>query len=117
MVEVMIVVVIVGILASVSVPIYRGNIRRAMSSEGTALLGCVLTMQHVYFSEHGTYAQNKSDLMIDLVGQKYFTDYAVLSADKTGFTAETRGWKDAAGIVVRMDYTRPGGARFTLSGL
>lgn len=68
MVEVMIVCIIVGILASVSVPLYRANIRRAMSSEGTALFGAVLTMQHVHFSTTGTYTQDKSHLMIDLIG-------------------------------------------------
>ena len=42
LVELMVVVIIVGVLAAVAVPIFRGNVKRAMASEGAALLGSVL---------------------------------------------------------------------------
>jgi len=103
LVEVMTVVIIVGILASVSVPLYRANIRKAMASEGAALLGSVRTAERVYYSEHGTYTADKNALGIDTTGNKYFTDYTITSADENGFTAETRGTGDAAGITVTID--------------
>ena len=45
LVEVMTVVIIVGILASIAVPLYRTNVRKAMAAEGAALLGSVRTAQ------------------------------------------------------------------------
>ena len=47
LVELMIVVVIVGILAAVAIPIYRGYVKRAIASEATAALGTVRTTLRV----------------------------------------------------------------------
>jgi len=103
LVEVMTVVIIVGILASVAVPLYRANIRRAMAAEGAALLGSVRTAERIYYSEHGTYTTDKDALGIDVTGNKYFTDYTILSADENGFTAQTTGTGDAQGITITID--------------
>ena len=73
LVELMTVVIIVGILASVAVPLYRSNIRRAMAAEGAALLGSVRTAERIYYSEHGTYTTDRDALGIDTTGNKYFT--------------------------------------------
>ena len=43
LIELIIVIVIVGILALVSVPIYNGYVKNARSSEGRALVGAVST--------------------------------------------------------------------------
>jgi len=117
LIELMVVVIIVGILASVAVPIYRANIRKAMASEGAALLGSVLTAEKVYFAEHNTFTTTKSELGVDTIGNKYFTDYTVSSADANGFTAETTGTGGAAGVTVTMTYTNAGGATISYSGL
>ncbi len=117
LVELMVVVIIVGILATVAVPIYRTNIRKAMASEGAALLGSVLTAQRIYFAEHNAYTTTKSELGVDTIGNKYFTDYTVSSADANGFTAETTGTGGAAGVTVTMTYTNAGGATISYSGL
>ena len=55
LVELMIVVIIVGILAASAVPIYRANMRRALSAEGFAALGAIRSAQRLYFAEWGTY--------------------------------------------------------------
>jgi len=117
LVELMVVVIIVGVLAAVAVPIFRGNVKRAMASEGAALLGSVLTAQKVYYAEHATYTQSKTALMVDGTGNKYFTDYTVTSADENGFVATTTGRGDADGITVKMEYTNSGGADITYQGL
>ena len=103
LVEVMTVVIIVGILASVAVPLYRANIKRAMASEGAALLGSVRTAERIYYSEHGKYTTDKNALGIDTSGNKYFKDYTIISADENGFVAETKGTGDAEGITVKID--------------
>ena len=117
LVELMVVVIIVGILASVAVPIYRANIKKAMASEGAALLGSVLTAQRIYYAENNTYTTNKTALGIDTVGNKYFTDYTISTADANGFTASTTGTGAAADVTVTMTYTNAGGATISYSGL
>ncbi|MCM8821227.1 MAG: prepilin-type N-terminal cleavage/methylation domain-containing protein [Candidatus Omnitrophica bacterium] len=117
LVELMVVVIIVGILASVAVPIYRANIKKAMASEGAALLGSVLTAQRIYYAENNTYTTTKTNLGVDTLGNKYFTDYTVSSADANGFTATTSGTGAAAGVTVTMTYTNAAGATISYSGL
>lgn len=115
--ELMIVVIIVGILAAVSVPFYRGSIRKAMASEGAALLGMALTAQRIYFAEHAAYSDAGAPLGVSGIGNRYFTDYVVTAADAAGFTAHTDGSAGAAGITVQMVYTTAAGAALTYNGL
>ncbi|MGC8976556.1 MAG: type IV pilin protein [Candidatus Ratteibacteria bacterium] len=104
LIELMTVVIIVGILAAIAVPLYRGNVKRSMASEGAALLGSVRTAERVYYSEHGRYTDDKTKLGVDTTGNKYFIDYTVtLTGGGTGFTASTTGTGDAAGITVTID--------------
>ena len=60
LVELMIVIIIVGILAAVAVPLYRGYVRKAMSSEAIAGLGTIRTAMRVYHAETQDYADNGS---------------------------------------------------------
>ncbi len=117
LIELMVVVIIVGILASVAVPIYRANIKKAMASEGAALLGAVLTAQRIYYAENNAYTSTKSALGVDTAGNKYFTDYSITSADASGFTATTSGTGSASGVTVTMTYTNAAGATISYSGL
>ena len=55
LVELMIVVVIVGILAAVAIPMYRGSTDRARASEAVAALGSIRSAMRVYYGEFGTY--------------------------------------------------------------
>ncbi|OQB72795.1 MAG: Fimbrial protein precursor [candidate division TA06 bacterium ADurb.Bin131] len=118
LVELMVVVIIVGILAAVAVPIYRQNVKRAMASEGAALLGSVLTAERVYYAEHNTYTTDSAALGVETTGNKYFQNgFTVTEADGNGFKAETNGTGDADGITVKMEYTNVGGAVITYSGI
>jgi len=94
LIELMTVVIIVGILASAAVPIYRGQIKRAIAAEGEALLGSVRTAELIYYSENGNYLPvdeaeggdpDNDPLGIDASKNKYFTSYSV-----SGTTATTR---------------------------
>ena len=110
LVELMIVVVIVGILAAVAVPLYRGNVKRAMATEGAALLGSVRTAERVYYAEHESYQAVAEDdsggssdpLGISTAGNKYFTTYSVTVSGAT-FDGQTIGTGDASTIKVTMD--------------
>jgi len=104
LIELMTVVIIVGILAAIAVPLYRGNVKRSMAAEGAALLGSVRTAERVYYSEHGRYTDDKTKLGVDTTGNKYFKDYTItLTGGGSGFIATTTGTGDAAGITVTID--------------
>ena len=104
LIELMTVVIIVGILAAIAVPLYRGQVKKAMAAEGAALVGSVRTAERVYYSEHGKYTDDKTKLGIDTTGNKYFKEYTVtLTGGGTGFRASTTGTGDAEGITVTID--------------
>jgi len=90
LIELMTVVIIVGILASAAVPIYKGQIRRAIASEGEALLGSVRTAELVYYSEHNSYLDvsngggEDDPLGVVATKNRYFASYSV-----SGNTATT----------------------------
>ncbi len=124
LIELMTVVIIVGILAAISIPIFRAQVKKARAAEGAALLGSVLTGQRVYYAEHTSYYGPEDDMAtltatigVDPTGNKYFTAYEVTAASAAGFTATTDGAGDAAGITVTMTYTNAAGGTITYSGL
>jgi len=119
LIELMVVVIIVGILATVSIPIYRANIRRACATEGAALLGSVLTAQKIYYAENNTYTNAPSDLTVDSTGNKWFTSYTFSGVSGTGWTATTNVAVNvpANNLSVSMTYTNAAGATLSYTGL
>ena len=53
LIELMVVILIVGILASVAIPILRGRINAAKWSEGKAMMGSIGTAIRAYHAEKG----------------------------------------------------------------
>ena len=53
LIELMIVVIIVAILATIQLPMYRVNVTAARMSEGVAGAGTIRTGLRVYFATHG----------------------------------------------------------------
>ena len=53
LIELMVVILIVGILASVAIPILRGRINAAKWSEGKAMMGSIATAIRAYHAEKG----------------------------------------------------------------
>lgn len=62
LIELMIVVVIVGILASVAMPAYDNYVRKGKRGEGISAIQTVLEAQERYYADHRTYASNLTDL-------------------------------------------------------
>jgi len=56
LIELMMVVIIVGVLASVAAPMMRKSIIRSKWTEGVVGLGQIRTAERVYYMEYGTYA-------------------------------------------------------------
>lgn len=90
LVELMVVVLIVGILASVAIPLMRGRVDSAKWSEGKAAAGTIATALRAYAAEkgdQGTYPPSLSELGFtdsDLHGTYFdISNYAITSATFT----------------------------------
>lgn len=55
LVELLVVIIVVGILATVSVPLMRANIKRAILTEAVTAMGTIRTVERAYYAEHGEY--------------------------------------------------------------
>ena len=105
MVELMIVVIIVGILAAAAVPLYRGNVKRAIRTEAMATLGSIRAAERVYKAEYGGYVNVSADadefsriLNTEVAEPRYFSVecYTVTGASATAFTATVTNDADNA---------------------
>lgn len=68
LVELLIVVSIIGILATIGVPTFRQMVQRAKKSEAKTALGALYTVENTFFSEYGTYGNNLNKLGFELEG-------------------------------------------------
>ena len=58
LVELLIVVAIVGVLATVGIPTYKKMVRKARQAEPKANLAAVFTVESAFFAEYGAYGNN-----------------------------------------------------------
>lgn len=98
LVELMIVVIIVGILAAVAVPIYKGFVVRAYLTEAKACVGAIRSAEQVFWAEHDDWLQP----LDEFDGITYTLTDDVL--DKLGLSIEKNRWfKDTANIAWTLD--------------
>jgi len=118
LVELVIVIVIVGILSVVAVPVYKGYTKKAMATEGKALLGAINTSQKVYFAEWNMFVTGAQSSVLDVNAStnKYFSTYSV-SGSGTGFTAITPASGNVNGITLTLTGSSGGASNITESGL
>ena len=55
LIELIIVVIIIGILASIGAPMMQGNISKAKKSEAIAAMGTIRTAERLYYVEYGVF--------------------------------------------------------------
>jgi len=107
LIELMTVVIIVGVLAAVAVPLYRAQVKKAIASEGAALVGSVRSAQRIYYAENDSYTDDMDDLNLESFDNKYFDvgDVTLTDVTATTFTATAAGREDSAadGISVSID--------------
>ncbi|MGI6408906.1 MAG: type IV pilin protein [Thiopseudomonas sp.] len=87
LIEVMIVVVIIGILASIAYPSYQEYVRRANRAEGQAFLQDIAARQERYFSQNNKYITSVND--IASLGAKNSSEtkkYELTISDKDNYT-------------------------------
>lgn len=86
LIEVMIVVVIIGILASIAYPSYQEYVRRANRAEGQAFLQDIAARQERYFSQNNTYVTDVSKLGANTESEtKKYTITATAPAGSGGY--------------------------------
>lgn len=59
LIELIVVILIIGILASVSVPMIRGNIEQAIRTEAQIAMSAIIRAERGYYVEHGVYSDFK----------------------------------------------------------
>lgn len=93
LIEVMIVVVIIGILASIAFPSYQEYVIRSNRAEGQALLVDAAARQERYFAQNYTYADTLDKLSMNANSANGHYTLVISSADKSSYalTAEAQG--------------------------
>ncbi len=110
--ELIMVVVIIGILASIAGPMYFKTVERARISEGRRMLGMVRMAQMRYYAEHGQFTSNMNELDIDTANGKYFnlvSDVPTAGGAKPGDSSNTIGM-----VQRKADVQNPYGKAYTL---
>jgi prepilin-type N-terminal cleavage/methylation domain-containing protein len=102
LVEVLIVVIIIGILASIGIPQFAVSIEKAKGGEARAGLGHIQTGEKVYYAEKEFYTTNLGDLDITLT-QKFWA-FNISTPTSTEYLATaTRSGGTHSGETIAMD--------------
>ena len=106
LVEVMVVVIIIGVLAVISVPIYTGYVASAKASEGQGLVQSVAAYGKIYYGQRGdlsTFSTAVAYQQVNPAANRYFTAYTVSGQSGTTFTVSTTS-NDGSNITVTLSH-------------
>ena len=90
LIEVLIVVLVLGILATLAIPQISMAIQRSRLAEAWVNLTAIKRGEDIYYMEHSTYTTSMSDLDIELEDTDNF-NYEILP-DETGYKAVATGY-------------------------
>jgi type IV pilus assembly protein PilE len=96
LIELMVVVSIVGILASIAVPAYADYVRRGKISEATMTLQDLRVRMEQYFLDNRTYASSGTTCGPTVTSGKYFTITCTGSASTYSISAAGPGPSDSS---------------------
>jgi prepilin-type N-terminal cleavage/methylation domain-containing protein len=86
LVELMVVVGIIGILASLALPKLQVFMAKSKQAEAKVILPSVFSLQQSYFADNNTYGDTSAKIGLVVV-PKYFTTGMTYTASATAFTA------------------------------
>jgi prepilin-type N-terminal cleavage/methylation domain-containing protein len=128
MIELMVAVAIIGVLASIAIPVFSRYQNRSKTAEVKTNLASLRVAQEAYFTENDVYrSANPEPALIPgpiqapfnnavpgfsalgwaPEGQVYFSYAIATSADGTGYTADAGADIDDDGIVQLWGYSKP----------
>lgn len=84
--ELLIVVVVIGILASIAIPQFFRVAERARAAEAINILGAVRRAEIRYYSEHGVLTSSGAQIDLELPPKKFFTSFVMSTPTYTGGT-------------------------------
>ena len=119
---ILVIIIIVGILAAITVPLYTGYVERKRVTEATSNMGAIITSQKVEKQRTGNFYSGSTiaefeKRRIDITGTKFFT-YETTPTPNGGFIvmATPTGAFGAAGEWLKYTYEPEKGGRWTCSG-
>lgn len=84
LIELMIVLVIIGILASVAIPAYQDNVMRSSRGDGMTALLDIMRAQENFFANEFTYTTDLTDLGYDAAPESSSGKYIISASDCSG---------------------------------
>ena len=123
--ELLVVVIIIGILASVALPQFQKMTTKARSAEGANTVGAMLTAEYLYYQEKGTFASATTDLLVSLpADNSTFFNYTISSSSATqavckgtGSATTINGGKVAATVIVTGTIQDTGTRQIATAGI
>ncbi len=91
LIEITIVLMIIGILASMAVYTYRMMINKARMTQAKTVLSHLTKTEATYFSDHDRYTDNVTLLDFDPVKYNYYEVSVLLDNDAKNFTGTATG--------------------------
>ncbi len=88
MLELLMVVIIIGILATLAVPQYMNFVEKARAAEAVNTMGAIRSAENLYKLENGSYTSNPNNLGITfpVSGTNTYWTYAISGAGETSFS-------------------------------
>ncbi|MFQ5509151.1 MAG: type IV pilin protein [Leptospirillia bacterium] len=86
LIELMIVVAIIGVLASIAIPRFQNNAMTSRQAEARVILRAVHTSQQLYLADNNTYGASEAVIGMDTTGTRVYA-VAFSNVTATTFTA------------------------------
>jgi len=87
-IELMIVVSIIGILASIAIPKYQDYVAKTKMAEAGEILSAVYTNEILYQSEYGVYGNSEAVIGLTMDGRRYYSVVTFTNVTANTYTAD-----------------------------
>jgi prepilin-type N-terminal cleavage/methylation domain-containing protein len=94
LIELMIVIAIIGVLASIAIPQYQNYVAKTKQSEADEIMSAVYTNQILYLSANDTYGNSEAILGMEMDGRRYYSVVTFTNVTNNTYTATITGQLD-----------------------
>jgi len=103
LIELMIVVAIIGILASIALPAYSDYIRRSKIVEATSVLSDLRVRMEQFYQDNRSYVSSGTTCGVAMPTQQFFTMSCTATATTYTLTATGKSGTDVAGFTYTLN--------------